>query len=254
LDEARRVAAQGLAALEDCDEARLIRRVALAGLEAEAATAEAAMARRSAQELHASRRVAAGLLERIRTATADHRLVGLAAAELATAEAEWSRTDGSGDPARWSAAVAAWDAVGFPLPAVYARFRQAEALLAAGVSRSQVTPVLRDAWAVAVRLRAGWLEREAMALARRARIDLDPEAQPRRRQATPSPAQQLGLTPREGQVLALVADGRTNHQIAQALYITEKTASVHVSRILAKLGVANRAEAAAVAHRLRLDS
>ena len=72
--------------------------------------------------------------------------------------------------------------------------------------------------------------------------------------AAPSPAQQLGLTPREREVLALVADGRTNRQIAQTLYITDKTASVHVSRILAKLGVANRAEAAAVAHRLRLTS
>jgi DNA-binding CsgD family transcriptional regulator len=62
----------------------------------------------------------------------------------------------------------------------------------------------------------------------------------------------LGLTPREREVLALVADGRTNRQIAQALFISSKTASVHVSNILAKLGVANRGEAAAVAHRLRL--
>jgi Bacterial regulatory proteins, luxR family len=52
--------------------------------------------------------------------------------------------------------------------------------------------------------------------------------------------------------LALVADGRTNRQIATTIYISDKTASVHVSRILAKLGVTNRAEAAAVAHRLRL--
>jgi DNA-binding NarL/FixJ family response regulator len=54
-------------------------------------------------------------------------------------------------------------------------------------------------------------------------------------------------------VLALVADGRTNRQIAQALFISNKTASVHVSNILAKLGVANRGEAAAVAHRLGLN-
>jgi len=63
---------------------------------------------------------------------------------------------------------------------------------------------------------------------------------------------ELGLTPREREVLALVADGRTNRQIAEALFISAKTASVHVSNILAKLGVANRAEAAAVAHRLHL--
>jgi len=62
----------------------------------------------------------------------------------------------------------------------------------------------------------------------------------------------LGLTPREREVLALVAAGRTNRQIAETLFISIKTASVHVSNILAKLGVANRGEAAAVAHRLHL--
>jgi DNA-binding CsgD family transcriptional regulator len=63
---------------------------------------------------------------------------------------------------------------------------------------------------------------------------------------------ELGLTPREREVLALVADGRTNRQIAEALFISAKTASVHVSNILAKLGVGSRVEAAAVAHRLGL--
>jgi DNA-binding NarL/FixJ family response regulator len=72
-------------------------------------------------------------------------------------------------------------------------------------------------------------------------------------EASPSPAASLGLTRREAEVLALVAEGRTNRQIAQALFITEKTASLHVSHILAKLGVAGRGEAAAVAHRLGLD-
>jgi len=66
------------------------------------------------------------------------------------------------------------------------------------------------------------------------------------------PGDELGLTPREREVLALVAEGRTNRQIADALFISDKTASVHVSNILAKLGVANRAEAAATVHRLGL--
>jgi DNA-binding NarL/FixJ family response regulator len=57
------------------------------------------------------------------------------------------------------------------------------------------------------------------------------------------------LTPREREVLALVADGRTNRQIAQELFITDKTASVHVSNILGKLGASNRGEAAALAHK-----
>jgi DNA-binding CsgD family transcriptional regulator len=72
----------------------------------------------------------------------------------------------------------------------------------------------------------------------------------------PMPAAQLGLTRREVEVLALVAAGRSNRQmrqLAQALFISPKTASVHVSSILAKLGVATRVEAATIAHRLGLD-
>jgi DNA-binding NarL/FixJ family response regulator len=60
------------------------------------------------------------------------------------------------------------------------------------------------------------------------------------------------LTPREQEVLGYLMEGRTNRQIARALFITEKTASVHVSNIMSKLGAANRSEAAAIAHRLRL--
>jgi DNA-binding CsgD family transcriptional regulator len=91
---------------------------------------------------------------------------------------------------------------------------------------------------------------ELESLARRARIGLrpaeggEPEA--------PPPGEELGLTPREREVLGLVADGRSNRQIAEELFISAKTASVHVSNILAKLGVANRAEAAVAAHRLGL--
>ncbi|WP_237509124.1 helix-turn-helix domain-containing protein, partial [Streptomyces malaysiensis] len=66
------------------------------------------------------------------------------------------------------------------------------------------------------------------------------------------PAEELGLTPRERDVLRLVAAGRSNRQIAEELFISPKTASVHVSNILAKLRVSGRTEAAAVAHRLRL--
>jgi len=67
-------------------------------------------------------------------------------------------------------------------------------------------------------------------------------------------AEPFGLTPRERQVLALVAAGATNREIGRQLYMAEKTASVHVSRILAKLDVRSRTEAAGVAHRLGLDA
>jgi DNA-binding CsgD family transcriptional regulator len=60
----------------------------------------------------------------------------------------------------------------------------------------------------------------------------------------------LGLTPREAEVLALVARGYTNREIAATLVISVKTASVHVSHILQKLGAPNRHEAAAIAHRV----
>jgi len=111
--------------------------------------------------------------------------------------------------------------------------------------------VLRRASTITGRLGARLLDAEIHALARRARLDLAQHAA-----ATASgapPAAQLGLTHRESEVLALVAAGRSNRQIAQALFISPKTASVHVSRILAKLGAASRVEAAAIAHRLGLE-
>ena len=70
------------------------------------------------------------------------------------------------------------------------------------------------------------------------------------RQRRPLPDVSRGLTPREAEVLALVAAGRTNRQIGEELYVSDKTASVHVSNILRKLGVNSRVDAAAVAQRL----
>jgi DNA-binding NarL/FixJ family response regulator len=108
--------------------------------------------------------------------------------------------------------------------------------------------------AITGRLGARLLDGEVQALARRARLDLAPPTPGRGRDGgRPTPAAQLGLTPREAEVLALVAAGRSNRQIAQALFISPKTVGVHVSNLLAKLGAADRVEAAAIAHRLGLD-
>ena len=160
------------------------------------------------------------------------------------------------DPDLWAQSARAWEALGYPWQAGYARWRQAEALLATGAPRSEAAAALARARALADRLGARLLAAEIEALGRRARLE---PALPLDGAAANGPApepetvtDELGLTPREREVLALVADGRTNRQIAEALFISAKTASVHVSNILAKLGVANRGEAAAVAHRLHL--
>ena len=104
--------------------------------------------------------------------------------------------------------------------------------------------------AAADMLGAAWLRGEAEGLAARARLSV--AAAPDAADPAPEPdvaGDPFGLTPRERQVLALVADGATNREIGAQLYMAEKTASVHVSRILAKLDVRSRTEAAAVAHR-----
>ncbi|WP_237527098.1 LuxR C-terminal-related transcriptional regulator, partial [Streptomyces sp. SID2119] len=89
-------------------------------------------------------------------------------------------------------------------------------------------------------------------LAARARISLDAPAPGEEAHPEITAVESFGLTPREQDVHRLVAAGHTNRRIAEELFISPKTASVHVSNILAKLGVASRGEAAALAHRLRL--
>jgi DNA-binding NarL/FixJ family response regulator len=116
--------------------------------------------------------------------------------------------------------------------------------------REDAARTLGDVRDAAKQIGAAWLLAEIDGLAGRARLTL-PGAPP----AVSAPAaaeDPFGLTPREQQVLALLADGCTNREIGQQLFMAEKTASVHVSRILAKLDVRSRTEAAAVAHRLGL--
>jgi len=191
-----------------------------------------------------------GLRDRASTRAAGTSLLTL---YLLQCRAEWSRAAGENDPAHWAALSQAADLSGFRYRMAYGRWREAEALMAGG-DRSAATHSLGQAHEVAAALGAGPLLAEVEALARRARIT--PGATTGR--AEPSPAArpvaaELGLTARELDVLSLVAEGRSNRQIAEALFISVKTAGVHVSSILSKLGVGSRGEAAAAAHRLGLD-
>jgi predicted ATPase/DNA-binding CsgD family transcriptional regulator len=154
------------------------------------------------------------------------------------------------DPLAWEAAETLWREAGDDYQAAYAQWRRAEALLAGDGDRGVARDLARDAYATAIRLGARPLADELRSLASRGRLELDDAPAPRgdARAALES----FDLTPRERDVLPLLAAGYTNREIAGELFISDKTASVHVSRILSKLGVRNRAEAAATAHRLGL--
>jgi DNA-binding CsgD family transcriptional regulator len=151
-------------------------------------------------------------------------------------EAELCRLQGRSAPDLWRTAVEQFG-YGHVYEEARSRFRLAEALLA--TDRAGAAAELAAAHEVAVRLRAAPLRAAIEALARRGRLELP--GLPR--------AAEIGavLTPRETEVLALMAQGRTNRQIGAELFISEKTASVHVSNILGKLSAGGRTEAVAIA-------
>ncbi|CAM5710788.1 DNA-binding NarL/FixJ family response regulator OS=Streptomyces violarus OX=67380 GN=FHS41_007169 PE=4 SV=1 [Streptomyces violarus] len=167
--------------------------------------------------------------------------------------AELHRAESRSTPDVWSEVVTAFEPLERPYDLARVRYRLAESLLTGGGEadeRDRATELLRLVRAVARHLGARPLADAATALAQRARLPLTPATEPV--PAPADPAEALGLTSRERDVLRLVAAGHTNRRIAEELFISPKTASVHVSNILAKLGVSGRGEAAAVAHRLEL--
>jgi DNA-binding CsgD family transcriptional regulator/tetratricopeptide (TPR) repeat protein len=225
------------------------------GLRAQADLAERARARRRPED-EASARVAADAMRdtwrTLRQALGPGRSPSPEIeAHAATATAERARLDGSSAAALWAAAQTAWDELDMKYHAAYARWRRAEALLAVQGTREEAGALLGEAHSACVLMGAEPLLADVEALARRARIELAGPAtpaadgeQPPQRQP---PADALGLTARELDVLALVVDGRTNRQIAEALYISVKTAGAHVSSILRKLDASTRTQAATVA-------
>ena len=154
------------------------------------------------------------------------------------ADAERARIDAVPDAAPWEAAADAAREAHATYLLAYAALRAGEAYAAVG-DRNGAARAVAEAMERADDLRAVSLAEQARALARRARLVEEPRESDNG----------FGLTARELEVLRLVADGRSNGQIAEELFISRKTASVHVSNILGKLGVTTRGEAAALAHR-----
>ncbi|MFL5865201.1 MAG: AAA family ATPase [Solirubrobacteraceae bacterium] len=170
--------------------------------------------------------------------------------------AEFARLHREGEVHAWREAVEHCRTMNEPLPLAYALFRYAEALSGAG-DGAEAGAAAGEALRLTHAAGAVPLQTEVEALVRGARLRADgsdngdaPEVPVTPIQPDPPDAlERLGLTAREGEVLRLVADGRSNSQIADTLFISRTTASVHVSNILSKLGVSSRVEAAALAHR-----
>jgi DNA-binding CsgD family transcriptional regulator len=166
--------------------------------------------------------------------------------------AERARELGGDDRAAWRAVSAAWRAAGQPYREAYARFREASAAAAAG-RRDQATRALAACESIARELPSPPLLGLVAELTVRARLTPRPVGgAPAGPAATAIAIARFDLTDREAQVLGLLAGGRSNREIARALFISDRTVAVHVSRILGKLGVANRTAAAAVGIRLEL--
>lgn len=260
---------RGLAHLGDSDDVILVGPLCAIGLRASADLAEAARARRRPGDARDVQVAGDRLLARAEALWASlPPLTGSALATRLACRAEADRLRGTSSAAAWSTVAAAWSAVPMPYPAAYAWLRAAEGSLSSG-DRAAAAEAIEWAARTARDLGARPLLAAVHGLARRARLaipigepsapigtldatSVPDEAHPPVAAAPSSAFAELGLSARESEVLALVAAGRTNGQIAQELFISPKTASVHVSHILDKLGVDSRIEAAMLAARAGL--
>ena len=246
-----RMADQAVAAVTDTEHISILTTTVSVATHAWADAAEAARARRSAGELDAALHRLDELGSIAASIGEESYLDGASTTPwgrilLAEADAERRRAHGRSDAAAWDRVAVAHDGHGTRLFAAYARYREAEAAIATG-DRDGATTALDQAALVAAELGAAPLTAMIVGLSRRARLTIG--IRPAAASQVPAAADPWGLSAREREVLALVADGRTNREIGEALFISTKTASVHVTHILDKLGVSSRTEAALLAAR-----
>jgi DNA-binding CsgD family transcriptional regulator len=161
--------------------------------------------------------------------------------------AELSRIEDRHDPEVWARAAAVWDRRQQPYPAAYSRLRQAEASFARKSKRTTAAAALREAYATARSMGAKPLAAEISTVASRARVALTSDDDTMAGPApTPAGDELSVLTGRELEVLVAVAEGLTNKEIGQRLYISERTVGVHVGHIFDKLQVRTRVQASRV--------
>jgi DNA-binding CsgD family transcriptional regulator/tetratricopeptide (TPR) repeat protein len=249
----------GIAEIEDREWHWFHPRLFRLGIRAAAEIAEVARARRDRIGEEAAIGVGTGLWNSLQPILGPVRAVqhGLDAdqtdAEIATIEAERHRLRREPAAAAWRGAADRWRVRENRYLLAYCRWREAEASLGDG-DRASAATALAEAHGIASSLGARPLKAAVEALATRGRLDLSRDGAT----TAPVPAtvgeDPFGLTRREREVLPLLVQGRTNRQIAEALFISENTAGVHVSNILGKLGASTRTEAAGIAARLGLDT
>jgi DNA-binding CsgD family transcriptional regulator/tetratricopeptide (TPR) repeat protein len=256
-DDARAAAEEAIGLLKDPLHDQGVTTILELCVGGEADRAEFARGRRRTAEEAEARRVGLARLDLGRRAVQEAIGLGgagpLIEAVLATAEAEGSRLEGGPDEEMWEDVARRREALGQPWETAYARFRQAEAILGTRGRKQEALPLLREAHRIASELGAPPLVEQIERLARRGRISLAPApAKQMAHQATTPEGVVVALTTREWEVLALVAAGHTNREIGERLFISNKTASVHITNVMNKLGALSRYDAAAIATRLGL--
>jgi DNA-binding CsgD family transcriptional regulator/tetratricopeptide (TPR) repeat protein len=263
LDHAREIVDESLGWLADADDVRFRSRLLMLGVSVEAEIATKARARRDVDAEAAARALGLARLGRLRELVAANDdgaspVFGEARVNKALAEAEATRLVDHPEPAAWVTAASRLRVPRRPYELAWCRYRQAEAMLATRAPRAEVSEVLGEASQLANEIGAGLLADGIRDLARIARLELPSPSEPASldvdgasgdEAVAEDVADPYGLTAREREVLALLVEGHTNRRIAETLFISESTASVHVSNIIGKLGVSNRVEAAAAALR-----